>query len=175
MDDRDLEMLGGSTLGGVVGGAAGGPPGAVAGAAVGGWLFRRENDHNETLRRAYYESKRATSEDANLHADHVDPRGAERARPRSVDGVAGSPDLVVIDPPSTHFVVEVATPESFEEDPERVLEQLDAIRSEGFERVLVVPDGTLSTVGEWAKEHSDAGTLEGSLTVATPEGFADEL
>lgn len=175
MDDRDLEMLGGSTLGGVVGGAVGGPPGAVAGAAVGGWLFRRENDHNETLRRTYYEAKRATSEDANLHVDHIDPGGAGRARPKNVDGVAGSPDLVVIDPPSTRFVVEVTTPESIEEDPERVLEQLDAIRSEGFERVLVVPDGALSTAGEWAKDQSDAGTLDRSLTVAIPEGLADEL
>lgn len=174
MDDRDLGMLGGSTLGGVVGGAVGGPAGAVAGAAVGGFLFSQENDHHETLRRAYHEARRATSEDASLHVDHVDPRGAERAGPRSVDGVAGRPDLVVVDPPTTRLVVEVATLEGIEDDPERVLEQLDAIRSDGFERVLVVPDGALSPAGGWAQEHGDAGAIAGSLTVATPEGLADE-
>lgn len=170
-----METLGGSTLGGLVGGAVGGPPGAVAGAAVGGWLFRRENDHDATLRRTFYEVRRATSEDAALYVDHVDPRGAEHARPKSVDGVEGTPDLVVIDPPTTRVVVEVATPESIESDPDRVLDQLEAVRSDGFERVLVVPDGSLSTAGEWARRHSESGDLEGSLTVATPEGVPEDL
>ena len=176
MDDKSKNQLGGGAIGGALGAAAGGPAGAVVGATIGGWLFGRESDHNDTLRKTFSAVKESTSDDAHLYVSHIDPAGAESTSPQGViDGVNGEPDLISIDSTSANLIVEVETMKAIAENGSHALDQLQDYRTSGFKRVLVVPEDEIEAAVEWVEAHEDQGTLEGSITVASPERIANVL
>lgn len=176
MDDKSKDQLGGGAIGGALGAAAGGPAGAVVGATIGGWLFGRESDHNDTLRKTFSAVMEATSDDAHLYVSHIDPGGAEPTSPQGViDGVNGEPDIISIDSTSANLIVEVETMEAIAENGSHALGQLQDYRTSGFKRVLVVPEDEVEAAVEWVEAHEERGTLEGSITVASPKRLANVL
>lgn len=175
MDGKDKEMPGGGALGGVLGGAPSGPQRAVAEVALCGPLFGHESDHGETIRHAYYEIREAASASTKLSVDHINPDGAETGSPENIiDDINGVPDIVVVDSTSANLIVEVETPESLKSEPRHIVEQLDDFRTQGFKRVLVVSDGVIYQVGEWAEEQRNR-CYRGETNYQIPRNNSERL
>jgi hypothetical protein len=59
--------------------------------------------------------------------------------------------------------------EAIAENGSHALNQLQDYRTSGFKRVLVVPEDEIDAAIEWVEAHEDRGSLEGSITVASPK------
>lgn len=174
VDEKTEDAIGGGIVGGTIGGLVGGPPGALIGGVIGSALGSRERKHNEALRKTFYELKEATDGSGKLHVDHIDPEGAEPGGTRSlISDVNGDPDLVLIAQRYSNLVIEVETVEGIENDEEHVIGQLNDFQTQGFKRVLVVPESDLEDVYGWVEAHEERGDINSEVKIATPNRISN--
>lgn len=170
MDDRDKNAIGGGVVGAAVGALISGGPGALAGGAIGSLLGSREKKHNGALRETVYNLQKATDGEPRFYVDHIDPDGAEERGPRNlVDDLTMEPDLVMIGQRYPNLIIEVETVAAIRENPGHVLDQLNDFRTQGFKRVLVVPEDDLNEVMEWLEYQERENNIYSEVTVSTPE------
>lgn len=137
---------------------------AAIGLAAGVKILDRldTSPHDRLLETATKQVDRERPGDGNLYVDHIDTRRADGTPAGVVDGVDGTPDIVVQDFP-TNMIVEVEDAEGLQ-DPDHVLDQLRDYQTAGYQNVLVVPDAE-ETVELGAEL---AGRVDGAITVTTP-------
>jgi hypothetical protein len=176
MDDNNKDTLTGGGFGALLGGAVGGPPGAALGGLAGALLWGHERKHNKTLRETYYQIYEATDGEATYHVDHIEPKGAEEGGTQNViQDVSGAPDLICIAQEYPNLIVEVEPVEAIENNSSHVTHQLNDFQTQGFKRVLVVPELEVDDFKEWCETHEQNGDLEQEMSISTPEAIGGLL
>lgn len=71
--------------------------------------------------------------------------------------------------------MEVEPVEAIENNSSHVTHQLNDFQTQGFKRVLVVPESEVDDFKEWCETHEQNGDLEQEVSISTPEAIGGLL
>ena len=172
MDDKSKETLTRGGVGALIGGTVGGPVGAAVGGIAGALLGSHERKHNKALRKTVYELDGATNGEAKIYVDHIDPSPAEPGGTQNrIKDVSGAPDIITIAQRYSNLIIEVETIEAINQNSTHVIKQLNDFQTQGFKRVLVVPQTEVDDFMEWCETHERNGRINREVTITTPESI----
>lgn len=134
--------------------------------AVGGKLIADALDeppeHDELLEDTYDAIEAAVDDELELPTDHG--VGDDTDDTLSIDGIEGRPDLVLKGFEVRNTIIEVETADAIENRRGHVIEQIEGFRTNGYSRLLVVPDDAVEAAKELVEE------IGGTVHVRTPGG-----
>jgi hypothetical protein len=131
-------------------------------------LSDSDADHNDVLENTYEAVARETTETTSIYVDHIDDRvDADGNTRQATPGTNHHPDLVVSGFADRNLVVEVETADTLDASAKS---QLQDFATQGYTRVLVVPDGT---VDDGAKFLEDLGANTDRVVVTEPQGVGN--
>jgi len=176
MDHKTQDTLSVGSIAAVRSGIAGGPGGATIGGAIGVYLGSQEQKHHETLRDTHSHLHEATERAATIYVDHIQPNGAKPGGTKGViTAVSGAPDIICIAHRYSNLIVEVETVEAIQNNPNHVIEQLNEFHTQGFKRVLVVPNSEVDELIEWCEIHELRGDINQEAILSTPNSVRSVL
>lgn len=144
--------------------------GGIAVGALHKLLSDSDADHNDVLEDTFEAVERETAETTDVYVDHIDDRvDADGNTREATPGTNHRPDLVVSGFADRNLVVEVETHDSLDGDAE---DQLEDFKTQGYTRVLVVPDGVVDGGAKFL-EGIDADTE--NVVVAEPDSVTNLL